>query len=135
MKTADKTLASKRQTNKTEIAQIRFTKKELAYIDRQADEANLDRSKWIRRQCLNENVAIDPETVEYLQDLKQVSKQLAPIGNNVNQIARSINTAIASAMPIPEEVDADSLRELHIAITGLKQTVRDLLKAATPEHY
>lgn len=122
------------KSNRTEIGKARFTPKELKWIDSQVELADTTRSKWIRKQCLDANVVISPETTQYISDLNKVAKQLAPIGNNINQISRNINTAVASGLPIPEDVNMEAFRQLNIAIVGLKETIRGLIQNATPEH-
>ena len=122
------------KNNRTEIGKARFTPRELKWIDSQVKLAKTTRSKWIRKQCLDSNVVISPETIQYLSDLDKIVKQLAPIGNNINQISRNINTAIASGLPIPDNIDPEAFRQLNVTIEGLKQTIRGLIQEATPEH-
>lgn len=124
----------KGKQNKSEKAQVRFTSTELEYVDRCCREQGITRSAWIRKQCLDENVVINPETVEYFSNLELTLKKLAPIGNNINQIARRINTALASGLDIPSNLDAEFIQELNTDIHSLKLTLKNLINTTKPDH-
>ncbi len=113
---------------------MRFTSTELEYVDRCCKEKGLTRSAWIRKQCLDENIVLNPETVEYFSNLESTKKQLASIGNNINQIARSINTAQASGLDIPDNLDAKFIWELNMEVQTLKVLVKDLIRTTKPDH-
>ena len=124
----------KTKANKVEKAQVRFTSAELEYVDHCCQKKGLTRSAWIRKQCLNENVVINPETIEYFDNLEQAVKQLAPIGNNLNQIARNINTAKASGLEFKDHFDTKLIQELNMDIQNLKMTIKNLIRTTKPEH-
>ena len=124
----------KKKPNKDEKAQVRFTSAELTYVDRCCQEKGLTRSAWIRRQCLDETVVINPETIEYFSDLETIKRELAAIGNNINQMSRSINTATASGLSIPDNLNAELIQELDMDIQSLKLTINNLIRTTKPDH-
>lgn len=69
---------------------------------------------FARVMCLNGEVRVD----ESRFDVERLLVELAPIGNNVNQIARYVNTHRAA--------DADSLDQ----IKGLLREIQDLVRRA-----
>ena len=101
--------------------QIRLTDTEFNDIKTRAGE--LGTSTFLRQLALGQNIeqpkgkakkiihAADPELVRHV----------AWIGNNINQIAKAINTDIASSRPL------DAARLLHLLI-GIDQTLRELKK-------
>ncbi len=75
--------------NRTECIQLRVTKEEKLQI---FANANGNVSVWLRTMALDPN--INPHRTFY-KELKQdpaLVRQVARIGNNINQIARYINT-------------------------------------------
>ncbi|WP_282174928.1 plasmid mobilization relaxosome protein MobC [Vibrio diabolicus] len=75
--------------NRTECIQLRVTKEEKLQI---FANANGNVSVWLRNMALDPNIS--PHRVFY-KELKQdpaLVRQVARIGNNINQIARYINT-------------------------------------------
>ncbi|EMP3076150.1 MULTISPECIES: plasmid mobilization relaxosome protein MobC [Vibrio] len=72
-----------------EMIQVRVTKDEKDQI---FANANGNASRWLRDLGLNPNSLVNkPRYKELKQDPKLV-KEVASIGNNINQIARQINT-------------------------------------------
>jgi len=71
--------------------QIWVTEDEKAIIDRNAEAAGLDRTKYLKNLLLKKTIKPLVPTIE-LNTYYQVGK----IGNNINQIARVINNAQAN---------------------------------------
>lgn len=74
------------------IIKIRVSPEELATLQMHCTKGEL--ARWMRETCLN------PGQSDLVEDLKGPSKvdpellrQLASIGNNLNQVARRVNTA------------------------------------------
>lgn len=127
-------MTDNKKSNKSIKAQVRFTPEEAAYIDTLAKKSGLDRSKWIRSQCLDPNVVITPETMECFETLKQIDRELAPIGNNINQIARTLNTARASNQELPLNLDEEFVWQLYSEIREVKSSIAMLIETNKPEY-
>jgi hypothetical protein len=108
------------EAKREKIIKIRVSPEELATLQMHCTKGEL--ARWMREVCLN------PGQTDLVEDLKGPSKvdpellrQLAGIGNNLNQIGRKVNTdawgpsdrvAILAAMTgIERELAA--LRALH----------------------
>ena len=124
---------TKRKETKTEEVRFRVTPTELAQIDTEAIAANISRSDWARQRCFQVPLPHSTKTKNYIDTLAELTKQLAPIGNNINQIARTINTHVTSGNSIPEYVDnPESLHELNLLLNAIKDTAKGLIQEITP---
>ena len=77
---------------KTCFVNIRMTVKERARLERMAKEAGLTRSDFVR-------ACVDGKEIRQRQgaEIGQLYTEINRIGNNINQIARSVNAGIADA--------------------------------------
>ena len=66
---------------------IRFTQKELEEINKKASNLNMSFSQYIVYSALNKQVASKKNPL-----YKDLTTQLARVGNNLNQIAKTCNT-------------------------------------------
>ena len=126
---------SKRATRKN-IIPIRATDAELKEIDDIAESQGLNRSDWLRQQFSSEiGVKVDNPTVNNLiATLQEISQELAPIGNNLNQLTREVNSAVASGQNLPEYVkNPESLNELRTKVQSINQTVKGLILEVKPK--
>lgn len=113
---------------KSAVIRARATKEESAQIDRMATKLEIKRSEYIRRQCLGPIVKTNPQTAATIANLKTIVKELAPIGNNLNQITRHINTAVVSGQTLPGWVDSpETIPELAQLIHALQSELKTLL--------
>lgn len=64
---------------------IRISTEDLEIIKRKAQQARLSQSDYVTRCCLGRQVIV-------IEDLKETTKQLRAIGNNLNQLAVLANT-------------------------------------------
>lgn len=87
---------------RTERFNLRFTLDEMTHIDAQAAAAGIDPSKYLRRRALGYIVPpahrIDPGLVS---ELNRIWVELRAQGNNLNQMARHLN----SGQPAIAEID------------------------------
>ncbi len=95
--------------------EIRLSSRQKQQLLRQAGK-NGTVSELIRKQLLNE------PTREDLKQNDEISNQLSRMGNNLNQIARVINSRSLSQMPIPATEIIELKTELQLALN----TISDL---------
>jgi len=75
--------------NKISDIHIRISEKELQLIDGLADSAGLTRSEYLRRTALKERITTINTDKKVIRECRvELSRQ----GNNLNQIARVLNT-------------------------------------------
>ena len=92
------------QENKTKMVTLRMTETDLNYLDKEAKKVKLSRSEYINRKIMA--LAVQPANLPGInwktyRELAKIASQLSAIGNNINQIAKAINTAQANCEPIP----------------------------------
>lgn len=75
---------------RTNAIKVRLTDDELKLLNEKKTRAEL--ARWIRETCLNENSG-KKETIKYTFD-PEIVRILSGIGNNLNQIARVLNTCM-----------------------------------------
>lgn len=80
------------EPKREKIIKIRVSAEELATLQMHCTRGEL--ARWMRETCLN------PGQTDLVKDLKgpvpvdpELLRQLASVGNNLNQIARRVNTA------------------------------------------
>ncbi|MBF0870487.1 plasmid mobilization protein [Gluconobacter japonicus] len=96
---------------KTETVHIRISPEEQERLKRNAGPRRL--SVWCRRVLLNELAG----GISIAQELLALRQELSAIGNNLNQIARRLNTGeqveIASKIPELDDIKARINRALR----------------------
>ena len=70
---------------------LRLNARETQKLYEDARKCGLSRSAYIRRLILKRNIKARPP-----EELKQLYTEINRIGNNINQIARSVNAGIAT---------------------------------------
>jgi hypothetical protein len=85
----------------------RFTTAERGFVEEQARAAGLDPAEYLRRRVLGHRVppARGRADAMLLTELNRIGLELKAIGNNVNQIARAVNS------DRPSRIDWDVLAE------------------------
>lgn len=84
---------------------LRLTDDELDTIESQARKLNLNRSDYLRHQALKSVRRFKPkllkslDTLQY-RELALIRKELSCQGNNLNQIARALNTLLKLGVPV-----------------------------------
>ena len=126
--------------NKTKIVTIRFKPSQLSELDTQAKAVNLTRSAYMTRKLTGQSVL--PARVPAINwqlygELASIASSLPAIGNNINQIAKALNTAKIKGEPIPQslpkpeslesalkliEMMKEKLTEVRLALSGVKQS-------------
>ena len=142
-------MAGKSKTKRAESArrkrvEVRVSPEELRRLDRNAEAASLDRSAYIRAQILREPGdagkvlgARDWEQIKELyalvgalhdlrSELAHERHDWSKLGTNVNQIARRVNTALASGGP-DHSRHVNALLEERRALNSAQRDVREAL--------
>ena len=78
-------------TKKYEIC-LRLSKEEKELLERSAHACGLTKTAYLRRLLLGTEIKARPS-----QEIKALRTEIHHIGNNINQIARSVNAGIARA--------------------------------------
>ena len=125
---------------KTKIVTLRFQQSALIELDAQAKAVNLTRSAYIIRKLTG--LSVLPTRVpainwQLYRELATLSASLNAIGNNINQIARVLNTAQVTKQPIPKSLPQpqsiedvlDAIKEISPYLTE----VRLLLSGVKPQ--
>ncbi len=126
--------------NKTKIVTIRFKPSQLEELDAMAKAVNLTRSAYMTRKLTGQSVLparVPAVNWQLYGELAEISSSLPAIGNNINQIAKALNTAkikgeaIPQSLPKPEslenalklmETTLEKLRDVRLALSGVKQS-------------
>ena len=126
--------------NKTKIVTIRFKPSQLEELDAMAKAVNLTRSAYMTRKLTGQSVLparVPAVNWQLYGELAEISSSLPAIGNNINQIAKALNTAkikgeaIPQSLPKPEslenalklmETTLEKLTEVRLALSGVKQS-------------
>ena len=124
---------------KTKIVTIRFKPSQLEEIDAQAKAVNLTRSAYMTRKLTGQSVLparVPAVNWQLYGELALIASSLPAIGNNINQIAKTLNTAQKKGEPIPQslpkpesledalkliEMMKEKLIEVRLALSGVKQ--------------
>ncbi|MEO0845725.1 MAG: plasmid mobilization relaxosome protein MobC [Cyanobacteria bacterium J06648_1] len=125
--------------NKSKVVTIRFKPSQLSEIDAQAKAVNLTRSAYVTRKLTGQSVLparVPAVNWQLYGELASISSSLPAIGNNINQIAKALNTAqfkgkaIPQSLPKPEsledalkliETTREKLTEVRLALSGVEQ--------------
>lgn len=79
------------QQKKYEIC-LRLSPEEKAKLERSAMLCRLSKTAYLRRLIMGHEIKARPS-----REIKQLRTEIHHIGNNINQIARSVNAGIATA--------------------------------------
>ena len=119
------------QENKDKIISLRFKPSELEKLDRNCSEVGLTRSAYITRKILSLPVqparvpSINWEAYEYLT---AIAYHLPRIGNNLNQIAKVLNTAQLEGNSVKDEIaDPEDLKQ---TVAVIKEQIPIVKQAA-----
>ncbi|ACK68454.1 conserved hypothetical protein (plasmid) [Rippkaea orientalis PCC 8801] len=116
--------------NKDKVVSLRFRESELKNLDEQASSVNLSRSAYITRKLQGLPVLparVPPVNWEAYRELGGISAQLSALGNNINQIAKVLNTAKQQGQPLPPSLPSpDSLIEAISLIEQLQPTIKQI---------
>lgn len=87
-----------------------INKDEEKILNEKIEKSNLSKSEYLRKQSLGRKVIV-------IEGLDEVALQLKKIGNNLNQIAKAINSGMASDPTIEfekiEKIFGETLKELN----------------------
>ena len=126
--------------NKTKIVTFRFKPSQLEELDAQAKAANLTRSAYVTRKLTGQSVLparVPAVNWQLYGELADIASSLPAIGNNINQIAKALNTAqfkgeaIPQSLPKPSrledaleliETTLEKLTEVRLALSGVKHS-------------
>jgi hypothetical protein len=105
---------------------VRMSAEEKALVDALAATAGLTAPDFLRRAGLGGRARLrtPAETGDraIADALRAVAGQIGAVGNNVNQIAHGVNSAVlAGATPAPDMV---ALSEVAVALDGLRDEIR-----------
>ncbi len=116
--------------NKEKVVSIRFRESELSNLDKQADAVNLSRSAYITRTLQGLPVLpsrVPPVNWNIYRELGEISTQLSALGNNINQMAKVLNTANQQGQPLPSNLNhVEDLTEVIALIEQLKPTLKQI---------
>ncbi len=116
--------------NKSQIITQRMTKSELKELDEKARRVKLTRSAYINRK-LN-GLSVLPTRVPAINwklygELSTIASQLPAIGNNINQIAKALNTAALQNQSVPSSLPSpETLSETVELIEEVKTLVKEV---------
>ena len=116
--------------NKEKVISIRFRESELSNLDEQASSVNLSRSAYITRSL--QGLPVLPSRVPSVnwniyRELGEISTQLSALGNNINQMAKVLNTANQQGQPLPSNLNhVEDLTEVIALIEQLKPTLKQI---------
>ena len=111
----------KKQPNRKQPKQISFRVSDPEYLnlERSAKVLNISVPAFVKKKAQGARVVapkINPD------DSKEIARQLAALGNNVNQLAKRVNQIEFADKDTQERISADLTR----ALNGLRQIWRQL---------
>lgn len=122
------------QENKDKIVSLRFKPTELEKLDRKCKKVGLTRSAYISRKILS--LPVQPARVpsvnwDAYKVLNELLYHLPRIGNNLNQIARILNTAQLEEKYIsqaynPREIE-NTVEEIKEQLPTIKEAVKTVI--------
>ena len=104
------------KTDKTEDIHFRVTSEEKRLIQMKAEKAGLSLSEYLIRQGLSRKVTVVPP--ELFSEYKAMSAELGRLGNNMNQIAKHLNSGGSESIVI--QWFDNNCRELDDIVMKLK---------------
>lgn len=102
-------------TAKTEILRFRVTPEERVKIERRALGSCRTISRYLRDCALGKEIVVVPGA-------DSVAEELRRIGNNLNQIARAVNSGGVHAVDLSET--AEGVRRVWQSLNSLRRDVR-----------
>lgn len=78
------------------IPEIRVTKFERERLDKKAAQAGVSITEYCRRQLLGTAPLYWVNPLELMAAFREVSKEMHPVGSNINQMTKHANTAAAN---------------------------------------
>lgn len=116
---------------KNEVIKFRVTPQQYSKANKEAKKLNITRSDWARDKCFA--YQINRSTSRKIKTLEELIKQISPIGNNLNQIARAINTAQASGANLPYGIyNRQDLDDLSNDLEEIKAITKTILAEIKP---
>ena len=114
---------------KTKIVNFRFRPSELSQLDAAAASVNLTRSEFITRKL--QGLPVQPTRVpavnwKLYRELATIAKELPAFGNNINQIAKALNTAQKLGQPISEIPKLENIFEAVETISQIKALLKEV---------
>jgi Bacterial mobilisation protein (MobC) len=108
---------------------VRFAVDENEQLKNKAYQARVSVNEFIRRASLRKQVVEPPPPPELNWKLYE---QLGAIGNNINQIARGVNSALKAGLPvnIDEKLFSESIEQL---LAVIKETQLQLLESGVAD--
>ena len=103
---------------RTSNVMVRFSNIEYELVAGYAKDAGYPISTFVRKQALSEKVTVNYNIVADLGEIQNLTVQAAGIGNNLNQIARTLNEWHS-----PYPAMAKELREAAADLAALKYEV------------
>ena len=94
-----------RGLHKTKKIDFRLDETQYSIIEKNAADAGMSISDYVRHQAIHGKVAISYPVVAEVTDLQNLTNQFAAIGNNLNQIARYFNMGGLQSKAIREEIN------------------------------
>ena len=91
--------------HKTRKIDFRLDEIQYSIIEKNAADAGMSVSDYVRHQAIHGKVAISYPVVAEVADLQRLTNQFAAIGNNLNQIARYFNMGGLQSKAIREEIN------------------------------
>lgn len=112
---------------KTKIVNLRYTPEEAEHLKACAEAVGLSRSEYIRRKLEGLPIRaakVPPVNWKAYEQLRAIATELSAIGNNINQIAKGINTANKNNLPIPANLPLPStLSELRQKLDLIQEMI------------
>ena len=96
------------------ILKFRATEEEKDRIMKKVDASDLSISEYLRRCALDKPVIV-------MEGVDQIAYELRAIGNNLNQIARAVNSGYIQAVNLQETEEV--LGQLWQSLNSLQQSV------------
>ena len=90
---------------KNHVITVRLNDAQYELISGYAKDAGMRISDYIRTQLMKGNVEIRYQIVADFPELQKVTRELAGIGNNLNQIARYFNMGGLRSQAMQEEIN------------------------------
>ena len=91
--------------HKTRKIDFRLDETQYSIIEKNAADAGMSVSGYVRHQAIHGKVAISYPIVTEVADLQKLTNQFAAIGNNLNQIAKYFNMGGLQSKAIREEIN------------------------------
>ena len=98
------------------VVPVRFTDHELSVIDANAKKANMSRTEFLVSAGMDKPIII-------LDDLKLMLAELRRIGNNVNQLARKVNSGEVYCVNLSEF--SEQLGTIAVGLYTIQKEVSD----------